>query len=89
MNYYTIESSELIKIYKSYQIQKEELISDINDTFKALEDSKIDFLTRKEFKDDIANDKCQLSNINFEMKKIETAALERRISLIEENKKTK
>lgn len=47
--------------------QKEEIEKDIEYTQKALEDPKIDYLTKKEYQNDLIYDRRRISELNMEI----------------------
>ena len=77
----------LMEKYEELKIKASAYVDDINATMEALKDSKIDYMTRREFQNDLIHDKRELETIQSEMHEIENIALIERFSLIDANSK--
>ena len=75
----------LIEKYEKLKIKANSYVDDINATTEVLKDPKIDYNTKREFQNDLNQDKCELEAIKKEMHQIENTALIERISLVDSN----
>ena len=75
---------ELIGKYKKLKAEANSYAEDIKATMEALEDYRIDYVTKKEFQNDLIYDQQKLTNITDEMHEIEAIALTERISLVDD-----
>lgn len=71
MNYESLNDESLINEHDNLLCQKSIFEGDIEATLNALEDSKIDYMTKLEYNNDITYDKREIAKIDAELSLIE------------------
>lgn len=89
LNLETMKKEEIILLYLNQSQKKKEYQDDIFYTEKALNDNNLDYLTKREYQNDLIDDERKIRIINTLLKSIEEFALCNGIELVQTQKQKK